>query len=60
MKQLSITLLLPLLLSLPVLSNAQQQPDPILRDLLKKAIVESDSSKIASTPKSGSPTCPIA
>lgn len=43
MKQFSIALLLPLLLSLPAYTLAKAKTDPELRQLLLKAIIESDS-----------------
>ena len=43
MKQLTIALLLSLLACLPVLATAQEKADPELRELLKKAVAESDS-----------------
>lgn len=43
MKHFSLTLLLPLLLSLSTLSTAQDTTDPELRQLLQKAVTESDS-----------------
>ncbi len=43
MKQLTIALLLPLLSCLPVFATTQDKADPELRELLKKAVAESDS-----------------